>query len=164
MHNAAWISPSSCGPAHTAPSSSLLLPIAAKENQYVNTHCKCWVLTLQGNVRLSLQFCSVGKSKKKKRRKKTVPSLSRRHPSGDEKHKQRAFTVPSRPQLWQRPSFCSYFEYSEAAVHKTWVLLWFFFFFSKPDTHRAGDQKERGAHIIYASSYPLADSSPLHCL
>lgn len=59
MHNAVWIPPSSRGPAHTAPSSLLLLPITAKENQYVNTHCKCWVLTLQGNVCLSLQFCSV---------------------------------------------------------------------------------------------------------
>lgn len=75
MHNAAWISPSSRGPARMAPSSLLLLPIAAKENQYVNTHRKCWVLTLQGNVCLSLHFCSVCKRGKKT----TVPSLSHGH-------------------------------------------------------------------------------------
>lgn len=43
---------------HTrAPSSSQRLPIAAKPNQYFNTHRKCWVLTLSANVCWSLQFC-----------------------------------------------------------------------------------------------------------
>lgn len=50
-------------PTDTAPSSSQHLPIAAKRNQYFNTHRKCWVLTLSGNVCLSLQFCFPRKKK-----------------------------------------------------------------------------------------------------
>lgn len=86
VHNAAWISPSSRGPMHTSLCSLLHLPIAAKENQYVNTHRKCWVLTLQGNVCLSLQFCSVRKRKKN-------CSLTLPRTLGDEKHQRHGCTV-----------------------------------------------------------------------